>query len=473
MNIYRDEDIQAITDNLDQIIDEALLIRDKKLHPLLDDFLKVKELIKEFINKKKRIIYGGFALHTLIGAKDVKDQFYKTNERSDIEFYTPEPIQDIVDLCNLFHEKKFPYVSGGPGHHEETYTIFVDFVAVCDMSYMPKNVYGNMPVINIDGLLYPDQSWILVDMFRQYNDPILSYRRLKDKVFFRTNLLLKHYPLQLNSKKPFEQKIKLISFKEQIFNKISSMETIIFTGSIAVNYYLTLKNTLSFNNMEIFSLNFKEDIKIIYKYIETILGDRNKEIQIDMYRPFFQFWDDHIEFILNDTCLLKIYGNNGICLPYNNLFIANSKIEKLQTGGFYKDKDKDKNITTPIKIATFILVFNHLLINRQYHYINRSASYKRYEYIMQQLLNKRKEYLTDNLITVMDNSPYREFIVRCSGETIDVSRKFRLSNYGRRTDKKQCLFRYDPSTAKEDYKTPEIIFKNTSGNIYKNGPEKV
>ena len=137
MNIYRDEDIQAITDNLDQIIDEALLIRDKKLHPLLDDFLKVKELIKEFINKKKRIIYGGFALHTLIGAKDVKDQFYKTNERSDIEFYTPEPIQDIVDLCNLFHEKKFPYVSGGPGHHEETYTIFVDFVAVCDMSYMP------------------------------------------------------------------------------------------------------------------------------------------------------------------------------------------------------------------------------------------------------------------------------------------------------------------------------------------------
>ena len=471
MNIYREEDIQAITDNLDQIMEESILVRNTLLEPTLEEYNQAKQVVKDFIKHKKRIVYGGFALNTLIKDKQPKDQIYKEHARSDIEFYTPEPIQDLIELCDLFHEKKFPYVRGTEAQHEETYTIFVNFEQICDFSYMPKNVYGNMPVRKIDGILYPHQSWILVDMFRQYNDPILSYRRLRDKTFFRTNALLKHYPLNLSTDSSFKKNTEHTGFKEQIFNVVSNMDTIIFTGSVAIQYYLTLENTIRYNNMELFSLNFKEDIKNIYKDIQKILGDKASELEINMYRPFFQFWDDHIEFILNGTCLLKVYGSNGICLPYNNLYVNNLKIEKLQTGGFYKDI-KEGGSSKPLKIATFILMFNHVLIHRQYHFVNRSDTYKKYEKLMKQLLDKRSSYLKAKSITVIDNSPYREFIVRCTGKTIDTVRQFRLNADDKRAAKRYP-FSYVPTNVKEGFKAPDMMFKNTSGNIYKNGPQKM
>jgi hypothetical protein len=471
MNIYREEDIQAITDNLDQIIDESVNIRNKTLDPSITEYKEAIQVVKEFIKTKKRIVYGGNAFNNLINDKKPEDKIYKVDDRKDIEFYTPEPMLDLIELCNIFRDKKFPWIRGTEARHSETYTVFVNFEGICDMSYMPKNIYGNMPVIKLDGILYTHPSWILVDIFRQYNDPILSYWRLKDKTFFRANVLMKHYPLILDCKHSFKKNTEYSNFKEKIFKKISSMETIIFTGSIAIQYYLTLENKLQLNHMELFSLNFKEDIKIVYNYIKDILGDKAGEININMYRPFFQFWDDHIEFVLNGTCLLKIYGNNGICLPYNNLYINNDKIEKLQVGGFYKEIKGGFNTT--IKIATFILTFNHLLINRQYQFINRSDTYKKYENLMKQLLDKRSSYFKKKSLNVMDNSPYREFVVRCSGKTVDSGRQYFLNMQDKKAQKKSWSFNYDPSTIKEGFIPPHVTYKNTSGNIYKNGPEKM
>ena len=51
-------------------------------------------------------------------------------------------------------------------------TIFVNFEQYCDMSYIPNNIFLNMPAITINGLMYADPTWILVDILRQYNYPI-------------------------------------------------------------------------------------------------------------------------------------------------------------------------------------------------------------------------------------------------------------------------------------------------------------
>lgn len=471
MNIYRTEDIQAITDKLDQIVDESETIRGKLLSPTLDDYKQGMQVIRDFIKKKKRIVYGGDAYDKLV--RNVSSDFiYKPISRKDIEFYTPEPIQDLIELCNLLHSKGFPWVQGSQANHDESYKIFVDFDNLCDLSYMPRNVFGNMPVLKIDGIIYSHPSWILVDIFRQYNDPISSYWRLKDKTFFRANILMKNYPLVLNTSKKVKKCNIHNDFKKEIFDLINSMDTIIFVGSICRNYYTTLDNDLDYSNMEIISRNFYKDAKIINKHIEKVLGKKHLSIKITMYRPFFQFWDEHVEFHLDGNCLLKIYGNNEMCIPYNNLYIKKQKIKKLQVGGHYKSINKDDNDHI-IRIGTFILALNHLLIHRHYSYINRTDNYKIFEHMMKNMLEKRNEYLEKNNMTVMDNSPYKEFVMRCSGDTIDTMRAFRIRMNNKRKERKNTLFRYDPATQKDDYKYPEFKFRNTSGNEYTNGVLKM
>jgi len=491
MELYRDVDIQAITDKLDQIIDDAVTLKKKTLEPTIDECLQVKEVIKDYIMKKKRIIYGGTAYNELIKQKNKKDAIYKENDCKDIEFYSPKPIDDAMELANLLHEKKYKYVQVRQAMHAETYTIFVNFEQYCDMSYMPSNIFLNMPTISIDGLLYSDPMWILVDILRQYNDPVTSYWRLKDKTFFRANVLLKNYPLNFKIQKEDKNKeepTKYDSIKSEIYKKIKPLHTLIFVGSIAENYYLTRSTKINTTNMEVISTNYINDIKIINNIISDILESKYKNIKINSYKPFFQFRDEHIEFILDNIVLLKVFGSNHKCIPFNILHLTNNNIEtieKIQLGGYFKKINKklvggttkttktaNTDDTDIIKISTFMVLFQHLLVERHYLYINRLDKYKVFDSKLGSLLKIRNEYLNSKTLTVMDSSPYKEFILRCSGETIDQGREFRLGLIKRKAQGARLLFTYDPDGNK-NFKVPEFKFENTSGNIDKSDIKKI
>jgi len=248
------------------------------------------------------------------------------------------------------------------------------------------------------------------------------------------------------------------------------MKTLIFVGSIAEEYYKERSTKLNLSNLECISVNYIKDVKKINDIIKNILGDLYSDIVINNYRPFFQFWDDRVEFIINDITLISIFNHNNICIPYNLLYLENDNITKIQLGGHYKLMRESKTEDI-IKIGTFILLFNHLLIKRHYNYINRSEKYKLIEGQMSDLLIARKDYLEKNALTVMDSSPYKEFIIRCSGETIDSFRKSRLDII----KKKQkgigrLTFSYDPENPS---KAPDYVFTNTSGNLNKNGNKKL
>lgn len=472
MELYRDIDIQAITDKLDQIVDDSIMVRNKLLEPTIDECRAIHVVINDFVMKKKRIIYGGTAYNELIKLKKKTDAIYRDIECKDIEFYTPKPLDDLIELANILHEKKFKYVQAKQAMHAETYTIFVNFEQVCDMSYMPSNVFTNMPTITIGGILYAEPLWILVDILRQYNDPITSYWRLKDKTFFRASKLLKYYPLKLNNEK-VKQDEKMIDEKKKIFEQISDMKTLIFLGSVAETYYKERSKTIDTSFLECYSVNLKNDFKVIYKLMEKILGSKFKKIKVNVYKPFYQFRDDTIEITLDGIILLKIYGNNGICIPFHHLHLKNGitdKVDKIQLGGYYtksgvKREIKDKDI---IKIGTFMVVFNNLLIERHYQYINRSENYKIIESKMSDLLKARSEYLKKHSMTVIDNSPFKEFIIKCSGETIDQGREFRLKGREKKSEGKRMTFTYDPSTQKNT-KAPDYKFNNTSGNLDTSG----
>ena len=153
----------------------------------------------EFIKNKKRIVYGGFAQNLLIKINNPEDQFYSELDTPDIEFYSPNPIEDLMELCDFLHNQGVKRVTGQEGIHNETYKLFVNFAEYCDIGYMPSNVYDKVPTLNVNGFRIADPLFMTIDVFRVFSDPMTSYWRV-EKSFLRNDLLMKYYPLPDNKK---------------------------------------------------------------------------------------------------------------------------------------------------------------------------------------------------------------------------------------------------------------------------------
>lgn len=474
MNLYRSEDIDAIDKNLDEIIEKSMNIQSEILEPTIFECKNIQKVILDYIKSKKLIIYGGTAYNELIKDKNIDDKIYKDNECKDVEFYSPHPIQNLKELCIILNEN-FKYVQGKSAQHPETYTIYVNFKQYCDITYMPGNIYYNMYTMKVNNLVCSHPSFILIDILRQYNDPINSYWRLREKTFSRANILLKHYPLELSDKTiPEKDDPELNKIYSFIFDNIKDITSLIHIGCVAENFYLKKKIILN-DCLRCFSVVLKNDCKLIYqvllKYLSTINKlDKSQELlSVKEYFPFFQFWDKHVVFLYNNIPIIELYGNNEICLPYHNVSLETTdivnipvyKITEVKIGGHRSESDK------PIKVATFILLLNFLIIDMHYKHINKLTNDEiKIQIIIKKLLIKRDEFLTKHKLTVMDKSPYQEFIMDCIGKTMAPMRKNLLLMDAKRKRGERTQYIFNPD--KDDYDDAEIHHENKSGNIVKN-----
>ena len=225
--MYRSEDIIKINDNIDKIKEDAQFEYKKVNEPTFKETSNVCKEIINFIKKKKRVVYGGYAQNLLIMDKNKDDVFYKEidgafynwPDLADIEFYSPTPLEDLIELTEDLFTKKYEYIEASGGQHDGTYKIFVNFLNYCDISYIPKNIYNTMPIITVDGIKCAHPHFMMVDSYRIFTDPMTSFWRL-DKTIKRFQKIFKHYPInQTGNNKRLELK-KSIDTDEFIRKKI-------------------------------------------------------------------------------------------------------------------------------------------------------------------------------------------------------------------------------------------------------------
>jgi len=473
IDYFRDKDINLIKDNIDSLIKMAEIKKIKTIGPYIEDYHKIKKIILEFIKNKKRILYGGSAWDILIKNINPNDGFYKEYDMPDIDFYSPDPINDLKDLCDILSKEKYEYISGQNANHDESYKIFINFHEYCNITYMPANIFYSILYISIDNIKLIHPKVAMIDILRQYNDPINSYYRL-DKIFNRANILFKHYPLEVSNIKQDLPKInKSSSITKYILNYLCSKKTdkkLIWIGSIALQFYLNPDNkSLSINEdikypLDCITSYYEDDVKDIYHNIQKYYSDNNKlleftdNIKVIEYQTFFQYYDKKTEFLYNNELFLTIYGNNDYCIPYNNV-----NYNKFN-----------------ILIGTYNVCFMYYLIKYHYQYINkdRDSSYIT-NYILY-LMNKSKtKYLNDNKLTVLDNSIFQDFKIDCYGNTIDPGKKFRISLIEAKKGKynfiKSRIPFYDPNddSSKSSFNTDSYVFSNSSGNPIINPKELI
>ena len=239
---------------------------------------------------KKRKLYGGYALNLLIEDKSKNDAIYKDDDREihDMDCYTPDPINDLIEICNMLYNNGIKNIQGKEAQHQETYTIRVENKVYCDLSYVPNNIYHKLPFKEIKGIYVSQPIWLTIDYYRMFTDPLTSYWRIDNdlKAFKRFVLLQKHYTLPYVSNS-LEIKTQN-TFKEMAFKIIEKFiqnkESIVNIGYYAYNYIIkeskilenknTNKNAKKFKYVnipyyEMISTNYKLDFYTLMKTLKS------------------------------------------------------------------------------------------------------------------------------------------------------------------------------------------------------------
>jgi hypothetical protein len=428
--MYRPQDEEIILKNLDRLEEEANQIKLATFEPTIVEIKNVFNIIKDFIRERKRIIYGGYAQNSLIKMKNPNDVFYKENHIADMEFYSPDPIGDLIDLVDLLHKKGFKYCDGKEGVHSETYKVYVNFNNYCDITYMHPSIKCPTIYDKEENLLMAHPHYMLIDAYRVYTDPMTSYFRLT-KTFTRFNKLLKYYPLDeemlYNHSQTKENDNELLRF---IRKNILHNSKLIIIGQYAYNQLMKISKAPSsyLHNVdyyEVISTDYNNDIA----KITNILNKYN--IKIKKYHPYFQFFDKSTEFYVDNKMVLRVYNSNDRCIVYR-------KSEKKR-----------------VLFGSYMLLFMYTLI----HYIKEN----KYGSMLIGLLKARNKYLDKYNKTVLDKTIFQEFTFSCIGEAKDQLRESLLEGAKKKEAGKLVKFLYKPTG--NPGKKPNYTFANSTGSL--------
>jgi hypothetical protein len=173
---------------------EAILVKKSVMAKYLDTAIG---MVRDFIIKKKLILYGGQAIDFALRAKGKK--LYDDSVVPDYDVYSSDHAKDAYELGVILHKAGMPNVSVINALHIQTMKIRVDFEPVFDCSFIPKIIYDKLPTIQYNGftVIHPHFQFIdshLAIAFPFSNSPMEAILGRKDKDAKRFNMLYDEYP---------------------------------------------------------------------------------------------------------------------------------------------------------------------------------------------------------------------------------------------------------------------------------------
>lgn len=457
MSLYYEYDIELLKKKSEHIKQELEKIRSDMDELSVEQKRKIQMIILNYCREKKRKIYGGYAWNLLIINKNKEDKIYSDNKIADIDIYSPEPIQDLYNICNALYKEGFKYILGEEAIHKETYGIKVFREKYCDLSYVPKNIYNRIPYIEINGVYCTHPNFMTIDYLRQVSDPVVSYWRFFEsgeelKTFKRFFKLQKNYPLPFNNKPLNIQKpdVKITNALSYIYRYLLNKTTTITVGFYAYNYFCHMSgyDHIQMPFYEFISVDYKNDA---LELIELLKKEFNDNITYEEFYPFFQYTDYSVEIYLNGNIICRIYNNNNKCTPYQELSAYNFDMPNL-----VKTKDH-------IRIGTFTVVLLYFLVDALKMRVKKDNEMEKFYYhVISHCIQSKQNYLGKYKKSFLDDTIFKEFTISCMGQTLQPEVERMILIEKRKKQKKPLVFRYEPG--EEQKEAPKYIFTNSSGN---------
>lgn len=180
------------------------------------DVKKIISILEDFLKKKRLVCYGGTAINNIL---PLDDQFYdKDIEIPDYDFYSPDALDDAVELADIYYDAGFQEVEAKAGVHHGTYKVYVNFIPVADITYLEKSLFKRVQkeAIRVYGILYCPPNFLRMNMYLELSRPAGDISRW-EKVLKRLILLNKNYPLRGKHCDPklFQREFERIDAKEE------------------------------------------------------------------------------------------------------------------------------------------------------------------------------------------------------------------------------------------------------------------
>jgi hypothetical protein len=225
---------------LRQAVDSAEEIQGKQVANS-PEVKRIIGIVENFLRKKQLVCYGGTAINAILPKQD---QFYnKDIEIPDYDFYSSTALEDAKELVDIYVENGFQEVEAKSGQHHGTYKVFVNFIPVADLTYIPKDLFKAIKkeAIRVAGILYAPPNLLRMGMYLELSRPAGDVSRW-EKVLKRLILLNKHYPLMGKqcSHIEFQREMTDSEHADEIYESIQQTlmdQGVVFFGGYALSMY--------------------------------------------------------------------------------------------------------------------------------------------------------------------------------------------------------------------------------------------
>ena len=297
-----------------------------------EDVQKIIDIVEEFIKRKKVICYGGTAINNILP----EEGFYnKEVEIPDYDFFSQNALEDAKELANIYYKKGFIDVEAKSGQHHGTYKVFVNYMAVADITHLPKEIFNVLKTdsISVGGILYAPPNFLRMSMYLELSRPAGDISRW-EKVLKRLTLLNKNYPItdvdcnNIDFQREMENKENEDKIYETVKNALINQGVVFFGGFANTLYsqYMPANLRKKLERVADFDV-LSNNPEITAEVIKERLDDNGiKNIKIIKQNAVGEIVPEHYEVKIGNDSILFIYKPIG-CHSYNVLMMSGKKVK--------------------------------------------------------------------------------------------------------------------------------------------------
>ena len=298
-----------------------------------EDVQNIINIVEDFIKRKNLICYGGTAINSILPEED---QFYnKDVEIPDYDFFSYDALKDAKELADIYFKKGFVDVEAKSGQHHGTYKVFVNFIAVADITYIPKGIFNALKkdALRVDGVLYAPPNFLRMSMYLELSRPAGDISRW-EKVLKRLLLLNKNYQItDVNCNNvDFQRKMANVESQEVIYDTVENAlinQGVVFFGGFAnalYSQYMPFPQRKKLEHYADFDV-LSNDPKTTAEIVKERLTDKGiKNIKIIKQDAVGEIVPEHYEVKIGKDSVLFVYKPIG-CHSYNVLMAKGKKLK--------------------------------------------------------------------------------------------------------------------------------------------------
>jgi hypothetical protein len=298
-----------------------------------EDVQKIIDIVEEFIKRKKLICYGGTAINNILPEED---KFYnKEVEVPDYDFFSQNALKDAKELADIYYKKGFIDVEAKSGQHHGTYKVFVNYMAVADITYLPKQIYSAIKddAMSVGGIMYAPPNFLRMSMYLELSRPAGDISRW-EKVLKRLALLNKNYPItdincnDVDFQREMEDKVNEDKIYDTVKNTLINQGVVFFGGFANVLYsqYMPANLRKKIENVADFDV-LSNDPEQTAEVIKERLSDNGiTNVKIIKQPAVGEIVPEHYEVSIGKDSILFIYKPIG-CHSYNILMMKGKKVK--------------------------------------------------------------------------------------------------------------------------------------------------